>query len=83
MSLESKKLKEIKKKSENSEKSFKNTCIFVYILVNKPVGCVLESFGLDKNSTSKIFLKKETGKRDKQRKTYMIVFTLLPIPSVT
>ena len=55
----------------------------VYILVNKPVGCVLESFGLDKNSTSKIFLKKETGKRDKQRKTYMIVFTLLPIPSVT
>ena len=73
----------IYKKNQKIRKIIQKYLYFVYILVNKPVGCVLESFGLDKNSTSKIFLKKETGKRDKQRKTYMIVFTLLPIPSVT
>ena len=71
------------KKNQKIRKIIQKYLYFVYILVNKPVDCVLESIGLDKNSTSKIFLKKETGKRDKQRKTYMIVFTLLPIPSVT
>ncbi|MFS8028642.1 hypothetical protein Hanom_Chr16g01512871 [Helianthus anomalus] len=53
----------LKKKKKKKPRKFIQKYLFsVYILVNKPVGCILESFRLDKNSTSKIFLKKGNRK---------------------